>query len=185
MSNFDDLRALWKQQPTQLPEVDMTELKKKASRFQRLVWLRNITEWVAAALVVFFFSRMTLSDKLHWVSRVGGATIVIAAIYVAYRLYRDGRVRSLPDPALDTGLYIEEYREQLFGQAKLIRDVPYWYLGPLLPGFILIYLGYVLKDPGQWPIHAVLFTGSMLFFLWVAWINRRGAEKLERRAEKL
>lgn len=186
MSDFDDIRLLWQRQPVQPPEVDMSELRKKAHRFHRTILLRNIAEWGAAAFVVVMFSALAVSGEgFHWVSRVGGGAVALAAGYIAYRIYRDGRLRRLPDPGQDTRAYIEAYRRQLLGQADLIRNVPRWYIAPFVPGFTLFYLGFLLKQPERWLIVAGLFAGSLLFMWGIAWGNRRAAAKLERRAGAL
>lgn len=164
----------------------MTELKKKADRFVLKVWARNVTEWLACAFVVVMFARLALDRAgFHWVSRLGAALTALAALYIGYRLYRDGRLRRLPDPAQDTHAYIEAYRGQLLSQADLIHRVPRWYIAPFLPGFVLYYAGSVLKHPEQAVLMVALFLGTMAFFALVALVNRRGAAKLRRQADAL
>lgn len=185
MSDFDDIQALWKTQPVSVPEVDMTALKKKAHRFSMQVKIRNATEWLAAAFVMVLFLWMAAVDALPLISRLGAVLIALGAAYVAWRIYRDGRLRELPDAALDTHAYVEAYRGNLEAQAKLLQDVPRWYLGPLVPGMLTFFAGFLIATPAAWLKLVPVMAGCAAVFVAVGWLNRFAAKKLRSRAAEL
>jgi hypothetical protein len=185
MNDFDDIQALWKQQPATPPEVDMNELKNKANRFAKLVTLRNVSEWAACAFVIVIFVGMAVGTAYPLVTRVGSAMIALGAALIAHRLVLDGRLRELPDPAADTGGYIDAYRSNLEEQAGLLHDVWRWYLGPLVPGMVVFLVGFVVADPSSWPRIAVVALICAVVFLAIGWINRLAATKLRAQASRL
>ncbi len=107
MSDFDDIQALWKTQPVSVPEVDMTELENKADRFSAQVKRRNIMEWLASAFVVVSFLAMSSMDMFPNVSRIGAVFIAIGTLFVARRIYVDGRLREMPEASQDTQAYVK------------------------------------------------------------------------------
>lgn len=185
MSEIDEIQALWKQQPTTPPEVDMDEIQAKADRFAKLVTFRNVSEWLAALFVVVSFCGMAVWGDYSTVTRVGAVLIALGAVFLSRRIYLDGRLRDAPDASQDTRGYIEAYRSNLRAQANLLRDVWRWYLGPLVPGLLVFHAGFIVADPSSWLPVALVAALSMTVFGVIAWVNRVAAKKLHKQADAL
>jgi len=183
---FDEIQTLWKQQSIQPLEVDMTELKKKADGFVRKIRIRNVLEWLAASFVAVFFVGLAVTrPEFPVITKVDSLLIAAAALYVGVRLTLDGRVGRLPDPAQNTVVYVQAYRDRLLDQAQLLRAVPYWYLAPFVPGFMAFYFGFLELAPNAWPALVLMFVLNMALFVGIAWLNRRAARTLTAQADEL
>lgn len=180
---FTKLEALWKGQPTSPPPADLDGVKRKAGRFVWTVRARNAAEWLACAYVVYAF--VDIARDGSWLRRISAVSIALAAIYVAYRLYRDGRVRRLPDPAQDTQGYMSAYRERLLEQARLLRNVPRWYLAPFVPGMVGILVDVAWRHPDRWPVVLTVLAACVAVFASIFWFNRVAAGKLTARAGEI
>ena len=163
----------------------MTALKKKAHRFSIQVKIRNATEWLAAAFVIVIFLWMAAVNELPPVTRLGAVLIALGSAYVAWRIYRDGRLRELPDAALDTNRYVKAYRDNLEAQADLLQNVPRWYLGPFVPGMVIFFAGFIIAAPAAWLKVMPVMAGCAAVFVAIGWLNRYAAKKLRRRAAEL
>ena len=75
------------------------------------------------------------------------------------------------------------HRSELVRQRDLLRSVPRWYLGPFVPGLVLTLVGLWLANPGgSWRVGlGAAFVA--LVFAGVAWLNFRGARKLDEQIE--
>ncbi|MEM9696885.1 MAG: hypothetical protein AAGA56_30395, partial [Myxococcota bacterium] len=173
--NDDELFAIWKDQPTFSKELDMEQVKKKVSRFELLVHLRNFSEWAAALLVIVIFTGIALRETYPTITRIGAILICIAAALVAHRLLLQGRLRPLADPSVETERYLATHRENLLNQAELLESVWRWYLGPFIPGFIAVMAGFGFADPARWFRIAVVTGGTAVFFVLVGWVNGKAA----------
>ena len=79
------------------------------------------------------------------------------------------------DPSADTAAYLNAHRDELRHQIKLLRWVPLWYLGPLVPGAIAT----VIHDFGLTATGADCLRVVAVFFLGVTWANHLAANKLQ------
>jgi len=77
---------------------------------------------------------------------------------------------------------IEHWRDEMLRQAKLLRQVPVWYLLPFVPGSALV-LWFDLMVPGKSWLRLILVI--VFVFGFVTWLNFRAAKKLEEEARLL
>ncbi len=168
-------------------DITPDAVKGKASKLEKTVRWRNIREWVACAVVAPWFGWMALGAP-NVLVQIGALVVVLAAFYVAYRLYRDGRTRQAPDPALNTGTALSAYHRELLRQAALLQQVPYWYVGPLALGVFIISAGWVLEAvrAGQPLTGWLIYLGAViLLMVGISYLNRRVARKLYQEAATL
>lgn len=185
MSDFDDIQALWKRQPTTVPEVDMDMIKKNANRFHNQILLRNLSEWLACAFLVVCFTVVALDADFHVVSRVGAILNALGAALVGHRLMLDGRLKKMPDAAQDTQGYLAAYRNNVLQQAQLTHDVWRWYLAPLSPGLIVFMVGVMLAEPASWTLVVPIMLGIAAAFVGIHFLNRLAAKKMREKVEEL
>jgi len=177
----DELMALWQGRPAP-PPVDVDRIRRGAERLRWKVRLRNVAEWAACAFIVPVFALMATRPELPWLSRAAAIEISLAGMLVAVWVWRYGRARSLPDPDQDTAGYLRGYRDQLLGQAELLRSTPRWYFGPLGGGVLLFFAGFLLEYPGAWSRLWPSILFSIVLFAVLMWANQRAARQLRERA---
>jgi len=180
----DSLAELWKTQEVVPMEITIDAVKVKASKLEKTVRWRNVREWVACAVVAPWFGWMALAAP-NLVVQVGALEVVLAAFYVAYRLYRDGRTRQAPDPSLNTVAYLTAYQDELLHQADLLQQVPVWYVGPLALGVFIISAGWILEDvrAGRPITGRLIYLGAViLLMVGISYLNLRAARKLRQEA---
>jgi hypothetical protein len=184
---LNELRQLWLEAPGSAPPVDPRALERAARRLRRRVWVRNLSEWSAAVVLV----PLTLDGVLHGTRlgiRLGLCAIILAAIYVSTQLYRRGRLGKQP-PSASTAEFLQHHLQTLRRQAELLESVWRWYLLPFVPGITLIYVdaarGALARADGAasariWltMIGSWFFTG--LIFIGIDMLNRRAAARLRR-----
>jgi hypothetical protein len=84
------------------------------------------------------------------------------------------------------GEHLAAHRRELEHQARLLRQVPSWYVGPLVPGLALILGLTVVESEGVarlGVLGAAVFVAVTLVA--VVLLNRRAAEQLEAEARVL
>jgi hypothetical protein len=178
----DDLRTLYQSTQEDPVTADTTAIARRAAELDRTLNRRNGLELLAAGVVIAAFGGQALfaADLLH---AAGPALTVVGALVVAGGLLRRGRAPAA-DPAAPTLRHLDAHRRELEHQAALLRAVPLWYLGPLLPGMALT-LGVRLVDTDGAPAVWATIGLCAVFFVGVGWLNLRAARALEAEAEAL
>ena len=178
MSNWTDV---WTDTEFDAPEIDVKALQAKAGKLQRTLVRRNRIEMAAGVFVVASFSfsaavaptiQLTLANGLV---ALGGA-IVTALLYVKGRLGPPDA-----DPGADTAAYLTAHRAELQHQVKLLRWVPLWYLGPLVPGILAM----AVADYGLNSRGATFLGVSGLIFAGIAVLNHFAANQLQAEQDAL
>jgi hypothetical protein len=178
----DDLMRLWKTQTEERPVV-LSEIRSKATKFERQIWRRNLLEYAAAVIVVGAFSRLLWIGQDELV-RTGAGLLVLATLYVVYRIHRDGSVTGMPeDLALTTCR--DFHRRQLVRQRDLLRSIWSWYLLPFVPGLLILLIGRAAADPSDASRVVMSAMISTLVFLGIGWLNQRAARELDREIKAL
>ena len=167
--------------------MPLDEILKKARQYQRKIWRRNAREYVGAAAVAVFMTAQAViaGDPLR---RVGAALCAAAMAFVAYHLHRRGSARTVPE-ALALTNCLEFHRLELERQRDLLRSVWRWYLGPMVPGMVVIGLAGLVSNPSRMA-HPKLFVAGYeavvaLVFFWVGRWNRRCARRLQHQIDAL
>lgn len=181
--NNDPLRELWLQSEEDEMAVDVAELRAQSRELDRAVERRNLVEMFAAGVVVMAFSGWAVSAPT-WLGSVGAAAVVVGVLLVAATLLRRGAGPAV-HPSGSTLDFLAQRRAQLEHQAQLLERVPFWYVGPLLPGLGILAVSTYPADPSRvWSwVGSVLV--QVLGVLGVLWVNRRAAADLRASIEAL
>jgi hypothetical protein len=183
---FEPLRQQWLQASEPPPAIDAATLRRASQRLRRRVWIRNLTEWGAAVLLLPPCARSALHhDRL--LTRGGLLGIALAALYVSAVLYRRGRLAPATRFA-STDEFLTAHVGALGRQAALLESAWRWYLLPFMPGITLVYVDAALvglaREPALrlriWLVSAGLWLVTGLVLLGVAALNRRSARALRR-----
>jgi hypothetical protein len=162
-------------------DIDSLPVEEQLRRFRRTIRFRNIREWVACGIVVIAFGAMAASAE-STLSKLSAAEIVGAAIFVAWKLYRDGRAPAdRPSSSADAR---ETLVRGLNAQADLLSSVPRWYVAPLAVGWLGLQVGRVMHRPPRWG-DAAAIAGGVLFGMFVIWLNRLAARRMREQVARL
>jgi len=187
-----DPQRLWQSQPTEYDPMTLAQIHQEAERLQTRVGWRNLREYVAGAVGILFFLPVVLFGH-SWMMQAGAAWVIVAMLYIFWRLSRVGPSRA-PIPGAEThgAALVDFQRAELARQRDALRSVGTWYLAPVLPGFALILLGRWFGPPAAHRTTAadhliILLAGAITaLVLLVIWLlNQRGADRLQKKIDEL
>lgn len=162
----EELKAIWKasherMETINLNNLNLNDMNQAIKKFERRITRRNNREIAVAicsiaVFVVFAYIKTTLTAKL------GAILIILYAANVIYRLRKTESkqptfdvTRSMKAQLIDYQLYIKEER-------KLLKNITYWYLLPMLPGLVLFFIGSgtsIIAAVVYFVVLAIMFTG--------------------------
>lgn len=187
----NDLQSLWQSMPTPIVTLTADEIRTRASAFERKVKRRNLTEYVAAVVVIAAFgwyATLPLAATLLW--PVANIAIIIGALVVVWNLHRIGRAAATPASA-EFGALLDFHRAELVRQRDALRTVWLWYIAPFLPGLALWFTALWIGTPEalKTPTWAMALGGSALFAALICAsviaLNLLGAARLQRLIDEL
>ena len=185
------LQSLWQSQPVESRQLSDEEIRVEAMRFQRTVRYRNLLEHVAAQAVLIFFSWYGWTADT-WLSKAGAGLIVLGTMYLIFQLYT--RAASLPVPLGEDSDGVAEscidfHRRELERQRMLHRTIWRWYLGPLVPGLVVLFIDRFLEAWARGGMRVIISLAaavvSVLTFVAIGWVNAARARELEREIDAL
>ncbi len=186
-SSPNRLKELWQSQKTEGVPMSVEQIRMSAGKFQRKVGRRNVREYVAALVVTVFFAYdFVRADDL--LVRIGFALVIAGTAFVVWQLHAQGSARKLPEDAVLTS-FIDFQRRELIRQRDLLRSVWRWYLGPLIPGLVVLIASFGranpghLKHPGLMVAIYAIAVGAV--FVGIAKLNGRAARRLQRQIDRL
>jgi len=132
----------WQNAASEASFSDPATCAARASKFERTIRRRNLIEYAAGAFVIVLFTASSAGAafKGEWLIALSMALTVIGAVIVLLGLRRraSNLDRRPEDPC------VLHLRRQYERQFEALRDVPKWYLGPLIPGLVLFYFAVTL-----------------------------------------
>ena len=176
----NDIRGVWQKQPVENTPMPLEEIRRKARQFEKRINRRNLREYIGAAIGIAAYTFYIF--KFHsLVIRAGSVLVIAGVLYVVFQLYKRASPGQLPaDLALTASL--EFHRRELVRQRDLLRSVWRWYIGPLIPGFVVFAAGIMPHRVGT-------MVFSVSFFLvaigLIIWLNHRAAVRLDRQIAEL
>jgi hypothetical protein len=157
------------------------EIRRANAEFEQMVRGRNLREYIAAGFVLVIFCTNFVRTRLAG-ARVGDALIIAGMAYVMCQLYTRGSAKSAPADA-NFAEYVDFHRSELERQRDLLRHIWSWYLGPLIPGMLVLMVGAGIAHPRPQSLVGAALVGGV--FLAVARLNRRAARKLQGKIDDL
>lgn len=173
---------LWKNQPTEIKTMSLTEIQTRARKFQSQIFWRNLREYIATFAVCVIFGVFAARSDNTWL-RLGCLLIIAAALFVSAFLFLNGRSNRSVAP--DAAACHDFHREALLRQRNLLRGVWLWYLAPFLPGLILFMWGQGQQE-GVTLLRSGLVAGFVAFvFLGIGLLNQWAARRLQKEIDRL
>jgi hypothetical protein len=183
----EDMRHVWQSQGSGDAPLTLEELRQKGQRFRTTIARRNLREYVAIALMAPYFGYFAWTARLP-LMRVGNGMIVAGLLYIAYELHR--RASASPSPGeFGWESCVAFHRAQLMRQRDALSGIWKWYLGPLIPGFVTVWVAISI------PAFRKSILAGLLALTWiaipavVAWqvarLNKGAAAKIQRQIDEL
>lgn len=168
--NLDELKPAWKKQQADLGNNRVDDLAKlvrsKGRWLDKTLLRRDLVESAACVLAICLFGPSFFTATTV-IGKIGVALIVFAAIEIMVVLNATRAWRPT-EPHVSLGDFTRERISQVDRQIFLLKNVNWWYSGPILVGCSLISLG---RDPlGIALVSLVLF---LLMGWFLHWLNQR------------
>src|SRR5258708_2289356 len=125
----DDLRSVWQSQTEESIGISLDEIRRKAESFQRRINRRNLREAAAAIIVVAVFGYYFWHFPAIYM-RLASALTIAGTFYVMYHMFKKGFAQTVR-PDLASTACLAFHRGELVRQRDLLRNIWWWYLGPL------------------------------------------------------
>lgn len=177
----DFISALWQSQDGDARRPSNEDLAARAVALHRRVMWRDRIEYAAGILVAVLFIAVVIAVPDTGI-RIACLVIVAGVGFTCLNLYR----RRVPAPDDNVGQACRDYyRRELGRQRDALHSVWRWYLGPLVPGMVLLFVAIAYRTipvAGWWatirelgPI-ALAIAG---FFFLLHLLNRLAARRLQ------
>lgn len=176
-----DARYHWKEQSMTTATITLDEMRERERQLTWVTTRRNTLEYLAGGAAALFLLIMAVFTFIKGDSAIdmliasGFAALVIGMVLAGLHLFiQSRRIKGHSDVAA-TG--VDHLRRRLEHERVLLQSAWLWYIGPLMPGFVIIYGGMFLAGKVSFAFTAGGLTFA--FLLLVVIINRRAAGKLE------
>lgn len=174
-------QSSWKEQPVMTSTINLEDIKARHAALSRTTKRRNTAEYVtggmAAAflLVISVVTFLAADTSAEWIMAVGFAALVLGLLLVGLNIFRKSTRAGFDLATSGMG----HLQQRLAHERDLLRSAWLWYVGPMVPGFVMIYLGSWATNPAR-PTFALVGGGSTLAVIaLVIILNRRAARRIE------
>lgn len=164
------------------PTLD--DVRRRAQRFSSRISLRNAKEYVAGAVVIPVILAEIVRGGFNGLVDVGHVLLIAGCSYVLYRMHKWGAARTLPS---DFGMVdaLSFHRAEIVRQRDLLTSVWRWYLLPFMPGMVVTLVGRAVQFPALWSRALGTLVGALALAVFIGWMNRRAAARLQRDIDAL
>lgn len=165
--------------------MSVEELRRRAGKFERTIYWRNVREYVASLFAVGLLARFFANTE-DVLSRVSFGLFIAAVLWIVVQLHLKGSSKKMP-AGVDTSTGLRFYRAELERQLEVVRSAWSWYLAPLVPGFVVYTIGHAVKAPrlASWVELALMDLGVAALFAWIGRMNQKAARCVERMIAEL
>jgi len=175
--NIEELQNLWRGQNAPEPiapralELTVMNLQAEDRTFAREIWLRDLREAAASLVVSGFFAAIAVSaggeGRTSWPLWTAS---IIPLVVMGFLFLDRMRHRHLQPAAGDTLVgELERTLARLQHQERLVSNVIWWYLLPLVAAIGIVGLDGVRETGAPIPVQFLL--GGLMLTL-IAWVGR-------------
>jgi hypothetical protein len=179
------VQKIWQDQPVEGIKMSAEIIHKRAAKFERRIMWRNVREYVASLIAVALFGYFFVTSR-DVLSRLTSGLFIGAMLWIVVQLHRKGSATRSPS-GVDTLTSLRLYRGELERQRAAVSTVWWWYLAPMVPGFVVYTIGYAIKvqHPAAWAGLALMdaIVAGMFFVIWK--MNMKAARCLQRMIDEL
>jgi hypothetical protein len=179
------VQTIWQNQPVEGIQMSAEMIRKRAGKFERRVYWRNVREYASSAVAICMFGFFLVRDH-RTLPRIAYVLFIAGIVWAVLQLHRKGSVKTMP-AALGASPSLAFFRGELERQRDAVKSVLSWYLAPLIPGFLVLTLDIVRRLPFPASLGSIaLMDGGVALLFFVIWrINLRAARCLQRKIDEL
>lgn len=176
--------TLWKDQAVEPHLLSPDEIRSRLGRLDGRIRARNRIEYFAGGLAFVVFAVFVAYQLVRHgfdIATLGAILLMLGVLTMGWQLHR----RTGPVTTIDGARpSVEIYRAELRRQRDALTSVWLWYIAPVVPGMIVLYVAVLRKtDAGIWPIVGAVALAQIAFIVWVVFINLRAARILDAELE--
>ncbi|TDU66028.1 hypothetical protein EI77_03764 [Prosthecobacter fusiformis] len=184
----DELKHLWQTQPVPETGADGSVLsatvREKHRKFQRTILWRDFREVGLAILLIPFFLLRGAHNGSMWEHHLIVVALVFIAGFLVIDRLRHRKTAAAPGQSVvdALGLAVSEVEHQIW----LLRNVHWWYIGPLLGALMVPDLYHMIRGNGSLSggIRTLVFNLLLSYGIWK--LNQYAVKKdLEPRRDEL
>jgi len=143
--NDKELKQIWKDTPhTEDVQFNHQQILEDMNigiqKIDRSIKRRNVMEISAGVFIAIFFSIQCFRYENN-MEKFGSALVVMAALFIIYKLLETRRSQKPVDVSTSIKEQLVNKRDYLKREQKLLKDVLYWYLLPLMIPLFIMTLG--------------------------------------------
>lgn len=175
MMDWNNLRQRWQSAAAADAFDDVEAVRERDRKLRGTVKRRDYIETAVALFVMPFFLwtawNLATGDKL-----LGAAFALFIALWAGFvplRLWHTRRRMPTPHPDRPLREYLDEEREAMLAQARMLESVWVWYLGPCMIGVLGLVFSIRTPTIGTW-----VYVGIVVAFcVLIGWANHVAARK--------
>jgi hypothetical protein len=183
--NDNPMQKIWQSQPVEITKMSAEVIRKRASKFKHRIWWRNAREYVGSLIGIALFAGFLVNTH-EVLLRIAYGLFIAGMLWIVIQLRRKASARDIPMGA-DTSTSLQLYRAELERQRDVVKNVWPWYLAPLIPGFVLYTVAYVIAFPlpHSW-LRITLLDAVIAALFFAVWkMNLRAARCLQKMIDEL
>jgi hypothetical protein len=173
--SFDDLKAKWQSHDHGIQlNIDanllMNEVRRNHRALELQLWLRDLNEIIAAALITCVFATLAVLMG-QWTLLFCAAGTLFVGLFFIFDRVKQRRRRSVFEDSLQ--LTIDASLAQVQHQIWLLRNVLWWYLLPLVPGIVLFLVSTAWQSRGNGLAEQLVIAGVAAICAAAFWLAYR------------
>lgn len=176
---FDELKRTWKEQKSNT-DMDYSKseilmlINNKMLSFEKDIKSRDRLEIIACILVMILFGFTLFTTESIW-KQAGSVVIILSAAYIWYKLKRTQKETFEDEYSPDRPMikYLNLELQSIRKHKKMLKNVAWWYLLPMLVGVLLFTIGFSTSLLAK-----VIYMAVVLLFGGFVWkLNQNAVQK--------
>lgn len=169
----EELKTIWKASNERIEEINLNNLNlndmnQAIKKFEQRITKRNNLE-IAVAIGSIALFIVFAYIKVEPMAKLGAILLVLYAANVIYQLRKTESKQPTFDMTQSLKLQLIDYQNYIKAERKLLKNIAYWYLLPMLPGMVLFLIG-----TGSTPIYVIIyFVVVIIMFTGIYLLNQK------------
>ncbi len=179
--NDEDLKSMWGNQATPVQTISLEQIRKQADALRRAHILENRIAQLSCLAVIVIFAAFAFF-RSEGRMRLGCVLVALGSVIVLHRLRKQASIRTLPADNI-AAPYLDYMKAELGRQRDALRSVLRWYIGPVVPGLVVLVWSMSYESGPDFPWQVPLLF--VVPFLVVIWMHFAEARRLQRKIDEL
>jgi len=173
----EQLKEIWqsandKNEIVNFHSLNLENMTQEIKKFEKKIKTRNNREICAAIAVIAIFGYYALLIP-SILGKLGAIWTIGYGIWVIYKLKKVETKQPGFDLEQSIKQQLIEYQKYVKTERRLLKNILYWYLLPILPGMVL----FVLGTGTEWSSLLIVSSITLIVFIAVYLLNQEAADK--------